>query len=644
MVEKLVAKEGLLKGTTLAFEKEEEIIIGRDPDASQFVLEDASVSRRHATIYPTPEGWTLENLSATNPILINGTEIDAPYPLQAGDEVKIGETLFTFEGKLKVRKEKTSSSTNKNEKEKKEVVEETAADTEEEPPAEEEADEEEEIKEEEVDEEEEEIKEEEHFDTVFQGGEEDGMDALHFGMVASERWMLKIVAGPNVGAEIPLEIGRDYTIGTNASKCDIVLNDISVSKEHARLTLSEDQSLKVDDLKSRNGTYVEGKKIEEAASFQANTLITVGTTTFVIVDREAAAETVFSAPLPFTTIQPGKGSKEEEAAKKAEMTPEEQEALKMQKEAEEKEKQLEEEALRRKTFFRKVGYGFVAIIALLLFSLFWSTDIEENTENAVKKIQEIVSPFPEVRIQYNRTTGKLLLLGHVLTSADLRQIAYGLQGLPFIDSELIDNNIVVDELTRQQTNQDLASNPNLRGVTLNTPAPGRFVLVGYLTTTSQKQELNDYLKRNFLFLDLLENRVVVEQEILEQTANYFQEKSIPDIRIEINNGEITLRGLVGFDQSADFQEVLESIRQLNGVKSVKNFVASLEPEEAMINLTGQYEITGFSKQDNVSTSVVINGRILSRGDSLDGMTITSIKPTAVFLERDGFKYRIDYNK
>jgi hypothetical protein len=41
--------------------------------------------------------------------------------------------------------------------------------------------------------------------------------------------------------------------------------------------------------------------------------------------------------------------------------------------------------------------------------------------------------------------------------------------------------------------------------------------------------------------------------------------------------------------------------------------------------------------------VVINGRILSLGENLDGMTITNIMPTMVLLEKDGLKFRINYN-
>jgi hypothetical protein len=42
--------------------------------------------------------------------------------------------------------------------------------------------------------------------------------------------------------------------------------------------------------------------------------------------------------------------------------------------------------------------------------------------------------------------------------------------------------------------------------------------------------------------------------------------------------------------------------------------------------------------------VVINGRILRKGDSLDGMLITTIQSNVIYLEKGGVKYRIDFSK
>jgi hypothetical protein len=52
---------------------------------------------------------------------------------------------------------------------------------------------------------------------------------------------------------------------------------------------------------------------------------------------------------------------------------------------------------------------------------------------------------------------------------------------------------------------------------------------------------------------------------------------------------------------------------------------------------------GYSKKDGSNQFVVINGKILTLGDNLDGMIITSISPSLVVLEKDGLKFKINYN-
>lgn len=66
-----------------------ESILGRDPGAS-VLLDDASVSRRHARITVTPEGATLEDLDSKNGTFIGEARVRTPQPLSDRDEIKIG--------------------------------------------------------------------------------------------------------------------------------------------------------------------------------------------------------------------------------------------------------------------------------------------------------------------------------------------------------------------------------------------------------------------------------------------------------------------------------------------------------------------------------------------------------------------------
>ena len=65
-------------------------------------------------------------------------------------------------------------------------------------------------------------------------------------------------------------IGRD---GAN----EIVLQDQQISKNHAAIVLSENRFL-IEDLDSRNGVFVNGKRIDEATALISGSLVKLGTT------------------------------------------------------------------------------------------------------------------------------------------------------------------------------------------------------------------------------------------------------------------------------------------------------------------------------------------------------------------------------
>jgi predicted component of type VI protein secretion system len=68
------------------------ITLGRD--GCDVVLSDPEVSRRHAVVAESPEGFTIEDLGSTNGTWVNGERIDHPQPLRAGDEIRFGNTVW----------------------------------------------------------------------------------------------------------------------------------------------------------------------------------------------------------------------------------------------------------------------------------------------------------------------------------------------------------------------------------------------------------------------------------------------------------------------------------------------------------------------------------------------------------------------
>jgi len=70
--------------------------IGRDP-ASDIVLEDAGVSRRHATLTSDGVGLSIEDAGSTNGTRVNGATLASARRLAAGDEVRLGAMAFLLE-------------------------------------------------------------------------------------------------------------------------------------------------------------------------------------------------------------------------------------------------------------------------------------------------------------------------------------------------------------------------------------------------------------------------------------------------------------------------------------------------------------------------------------------------------------------
>jgi hypothetical protein len=72
-------------------------VIGRSRDCDIVLDDDAGVSRRHAELRPSADGWTIEDLGSTNGVYVNGRQAHGPHALAPGDRVEVGSTKIVFE-------------------------------------------------------------------------------------------------------------------------------------------------------------------------------------------------------------------------------------------------------------------------------------------------------------------------------------------------------------------------------------------------------------------------------------------------------------------------------------------------------------------------------------------------------------------
>ncbi|HEY1457526.1 MAG TPA: DUF3662 and FHA domain-containing protein [Solirubrobacteraceae bacterium] len=72
-------------------------VIGRSRSCD-IVLDDAGVSRRHAKLMSSAQGWVIEDLHSTNGVVLNGTRLpDGQSLLEDGDRIELGNTTIVFE-------------------------------------------------------------------------------------------------------------------------------------------------------------------------------------------------------------------------------------------------------------------------------------------------------------------------------------------------------------------------------------------------------------------------------------------------------------------------------------------------------------------------------------------------------------------
>jgi hypothetical protein len=85
----LVVRSGPIPGKIYPILKDE-IIIGRDPSC-EVLVNDAEVSRHHASVRLQGGGFMLEDLGSTNGTVVNGQKLAGPHFLHPGEVITLGQ-------------------------------------------------------------------------------------------------------------------------------------------------------------------------------------------------------------------------------------------------------------------------------------------------------------------------------------------------------------------------------------------------------------------------------------------------------------------------------------------------------------------------------------------------------------------------
>src|SRR3954451_7876666 len=87
---KLHVVEGNAAGSDIAVE--EELMIGRTASEEGRLGDDPEISRQHARVSRSGEGYVIEDLGSMNGTFVNGNRLQAPHQLAQGDQIEVGGT------------------------------------------------------------------------------------------------------------------------------------------------------------------------------------------------------------------------------------------------------------------------------------------------------------------------------------------------------------------------------------------------------------------------------------------------------------------------------------------------------------------------------------------------------------------------
>ena len=112
---------------------------------------------------------------------------------------------------------------------------------------------------------------------------------------------IKIVSGAMRGTELP--INKEVITLGRSTDSDIQIHDTLISRVHCRIEW-EDGKWYLNDLKSTNGTWMVGRKVDKRVFLPLKTSVRIGNTIFELIDIYAADTQSFSRPFIAYSIEP----------------------------------------------------------------------------------------------------------------------------------------------------------------------------------------------------------------------------------------------------------------------------------------------------------------------------------------------------
>jgi len=410
--------------------------------------------------------------------------------------------------------------------------------------------------------------------------------------MANQMWLLKLLSGSHVGAEIELAEGQ-YVLGSN-EECDLVLADSDVLGEAAQIII-EDGNVTLNNLASNVDLYVDGVKQDNSISVSPFLVVTMGSLHFAM-----APEGSTWPQLNIPTIGSTSTSSDIEKSVKqdAEMFKSsiEQELIHDdiptldKKYSRSQNQQLNNDKSNARPFskkkslidtikdyYLKLGKNnkvvafilFFLIIFMVLFLILWkaTSPVVDTQHLAVSYVDETTTVKDEMELENvnirELPDGSILLTGYIESKGTYSQLLHKLdeQQIPY------NNNIVVLDEMLENAKAILVSYGygDVLDVELDT-YPGSIVLTGYLINSDSLREVEMFLQQEVHGLISLVQHVDFQNTRIKTLRSMLRSQGLDKkIKLLDQANEIVLKGrLTDISQGYHIKELVSQFRRKYG--------------------------------------------------------------------------------
>ncbi len=225
---------GVKQGTNVPLPVQDQLLIGRK--RGDLVINDPLVSSSHARIFAREDGWYIQDLGSTNGTTING-QLIKESAIRPGAEIGVGNTRMVLFVGLTAYKEEPAKKANPGNS-RVEIAW---------------------------------LLDEELIEIKAASGTHSGSDVIDKDLRVPPglKTVIEVMSGQDAGKVYPCEKGN-ITIGRRTG--DVPLTDLEVSRRHAVIEMFGREMIFLRDLDSTNGTFHNGRRIDNARLQNSDTI------------------------------------------------------------------------------------------------------------------------------------------------------------------------------------------------------------------------------------------------------------------------------------------------------------------------------------------------------------------------------------